>query len=258
MIPVGDLIGAALTWLVLSVGAVWWSRRRSEDGPEWGAVDAFAALLVMIWSGSLGGLVFVRAMTDTWTPEGAVPLMPALLGTAAAGLITVAFMRARTDFAGLGVVRSAPRWMVRGAVWVIAFQAVSISWGILLQALDIAPEQELGLAVMEQWPSVESGLMIGYGVLVAPLVEELLFRGFLLPPLARRLGRAGGIALSALLFGLLHMTDPQAVPPLVVLGAVLGWLRLASGSLLPALILHAGNNTLAFSLLLLSLQVEGG
>jgi membrane protease YdiL (CAAX protease family) len=42
------------------------------------------------------------------------------------------------------------------------------------------------------------------GVLVAPLVEETIFRGFLYPVIARRLGIAAGIAITGTLFGLMH------------------------------------------------------
>ena len=42
------------------------------------------------------------------------------------------------------------------------------------------------------------------GVLVAPLVEETIFRGFLYPVIARRLGVAAGVAITGTLFGLMH------------------------------------------------------
>jgi len=90
-----------------------------------------------------------------------------------------------------------------------------------------------------------------YGALIAPLVEELLFRSGLLLPMARQLGRAGAIVGTALLFGMMHMSDPQAVPPLIVLGLLLGWVRLGSGSLGPPLALHIGNNLIALLLLFL-------
>ncbi len=251
-----DLIGATGLWLALSAAAVWWSHRRRRGGPVWSVGDGLAALLVLVWSSSLGSLIFVRAATGSWTPEGPVSLIPAVLGTGAGGLFTLSFIFARADWTALGFSRSASSWLLRAALWVMGFLGVSFAWGMGLQAIGIEPQQEIGLVVMESWPSAEAALMIGYGVAVAPLVEEVLFRGFLLPPLAARLGDRGGIALSALLFGMMHLADPQAVPPLVVLGAVLGWLRLRSGSLMPVLLLHVGNNAIAFLLLLLSTALD--
>jgi hypothetical protein len=47
-------------------------------------------------------------------------------------------------------------------------------------------------------------------VLVAPLVEETVFRGFLYPVIARRLGIAAGIAITGTLFGLMHAGNPNS------------------------------------------------
>ena len=248
-----DLVGAILIWGVLSAGALWWSRRRAAlHGGVWRIGDGLAALLVMIWCSSLGSLIFVRAAAGSWSPEEPISLVPAILGTGVGGLLTVGFIRARLGWSALGFVGCERRWMIRAVAWVGGFLGVSILWGLALQGFGIETRQEVGLVVLESWPSAEAALMIGYGVLVAPLVEELLFRSFILPPMVRRIGAWGGIAVSALLFGMMHLADPHAVPPLIILGAVLGWLRLRSGSLWPALLLHVGNNTVAFSLLLLS------
>ena len=259
MIASLDLVGVTLLWLVLAAGTIWWSDRQRQRSPHgWSIAEGFISVLVMLWCSSLGVLIFVRAATGTWTPAGDIPMVPAVLGTAAGGLLTVAFIRARADWRALGLVHSQRRWLLRALAAVPAFLGVSVLWGLLLQSLGVEPQQEISLVVLESWPSLEAFLMVGYGVLIAPLVEELLFRCFLLPPLVRRLGGRAGVAISAILFGVMHISDPQAVPPLIVLGAVLGWLRLASGSLWPALLLHIGNNAVAFFLLVLSLEAGGG
>ncbi|MFT5687065.1 MAG: membrane protease YdiL (CAAX protease family) [Myxococcota bacterium] len=252
-----DLLAATALWVLLSAAMLWWSHQRRVQGVVWSVGDGFAALLVMIWCSSMGSLIFVRMAAGSWTPDGPLSLVPAVLGTGVGGLLTIGFIRLRAGWSALGFVRCEPVWLLRGAIWVVGFLGVSFAWGLLLQVLGVGAQQEIGLVVMESWPSSEAALMIAYGVAVAPLVEELLFRGFLLPPLAARLGARGGIAMSALLFGMMHLADPQAVPPLIILGAVLGWLRLRSGSLWPVLVLHVGNNAVAFSLLLLSQHLEG-
>jgi len=91
---------------------------------------------------------------------------------------------------------------------------------------------------------------IVYGVGLAPILEEIVFRGFALPPLVRALGPAPAIAIDALAFGLLHLDDPVAVPPLALLGATLAWLRWRTGSLWPSFVLHFTNNLIAFVILL--------
>lgn len=86
-------------------------------------------------------------------------------------------------------------------------------------------------------------------VAVAPFVEELVFRGVLLSGLARRIPVGWAIVASAVVFGCAHLPDFgfawYAVPALVLLGVVLGWLRVRSGSLWPAVVLHATNNFIA-------------
>src|SRR5690606_28853719 len=78
-------------------------------------------------------------------------------------------------------------------------------------------------------------------VVIAPVVEELLFRGVLLPGLARSYGERIGLVLSALFFGLLHGRPAEAVVAFAA-GLVLGALRLRSRSILPCIALHVGVN----------------
>jgi CAAX protease family protein len=78
---------------------------------------------------------------------------------------------------------------------------------------------------------------------VAPLCEEAAFRGFLLTALRTRHSVRDAIAISTVLFAVMHL-DPVRLPALLVLGAVFGWLAWRSGSLWPSIIAHATNNAL--------------
>jgi len=86
------------------------------------------------------------------------------------------------------------------------------------------------------WGTVH--LVVG-AVLVAPLVEELFFRGVLLQALCLqfKLGWVA-VAVSAVAFGGVH-AQPQDVLPLVTMGVVLGYLRLRTGALWPCMLVHA-------------------
>lgn len=98
-------------------------------------------------------------------------------------------------------------------------------------------------------------------VSIGPLVEELLFRGVLLSALLRHLRTAWAVLASAALFALVHLPDLRwlwyALPNLALLGVVLAWLRLRSGSLWPSVIAHACNNLLAMLALFTSLHHPG-
>ena len=81
--------------------------------------------------------------------------------------------------------------------------------------------------------------------LLAPLFEEIIFRGILLPTLSRDFGIILGIIVSAFIFALAHLSLTE-MPPLFVLGIGLGITRIASGSLLSSVIMHSLWNGLTF------------
>ncbi len=92
-------------------------------------------------------------------------------------------------------------------------------------------------------------LLATFGVMavtVAPLFEELLFRGFLQPLLSRTFGVVAGILITAVLFGSLHAPEYsfawQYAVAVSVVGAVLGWVRAASNSIIPSTVMHGSYN----------------
>lgn len=89
-----------------------------------------------------------------------------------------------------------------------------------------------------------------YVIGVAPLVEEIVFRGVVQRRLERRIGPAAAIPAAALVFAALHFL-PRVLVPLLVLGAALGYVTWATRSLWPAVLLHVANNTLAYVALVL-------
>jgi membrane protease YdiL (CAAX protease family) len=86
------------------------------------------------------------------------------------------------------------------------------------------------------------------GVLVAPLVEETIFRGFLYPVIARRLGVAAGVAVTGTLFGLMHAAQLWGgwgqIALLILVGVVLTWVRARTGTVAASYFVHLGYNGL--------------
>ena len=87
-------------------------------------------------------------------------------------------------------------------------------------------------------------------VFLAPVFEELVFRGVLLPVLVSKVGKISGVLLSALIFALAHLSVGE-LPPLFVLGIGLGLMRLSSGRLFPCALMHSLWNGVTFASLLL-------
>jgi membrane protease YdiL (CAAX protease family) len=92
-----------------------------------------------------------------------------------------------------------------------------------------------------------SVLLFAAVAVIAPLLEELLFRGLLQNSLAHKLPIWAAIAISALVFGAMH-GDLYAMPPLVLMGAIFGLIYHLTGSLRVTIALHMINNAAALAL----------
>jgi len=101
-------------------------------------------------------------------------------------------------------------------------------------------------------------VLAAFGVLVAPLVEELFFRGFLYPALARITGREIAIIITAAGFSLLHQDQlAHAWAPLAILfgvGVALTVVRARTNSVATCVLLHMGYNLALFSVLWFATQ----
>ena len=109
------------------------------------------------------------------------------------------------------------------------------------------PLLELVLTTTNPWALLLFSIT---AMVLAPLFEETLFRGVLLPVLGQRYGGLWGVVISALVFGIAHLSLGE-LPALFVLGLGLGWLRLQSGRLGPSVLMHGLWNGLTFANLLL-------
>jgi membrane protease YdiL (CAAX protease family) len=95
--------------------------------------------------------------------------------------------------------------------------------------------------VRERGQLAESLLLLAA---LAPVVEELVFRGLLYGWLAGRWGKNVGWIASSLAFAAAHM-EPAHIILVLPLGLLFGWLRQRTDSLLPSLVAHIANNGLA-------------
>jgi membrane protease YdiL (CAAX protease family) len=90
---------------------------------------------------------------------------------------------------------------------------------------------------------------------LAPIAEELLFRGALLRALQRKTTPGWAVFVSAVVFGLVHVIgDPSvgsliALPVIVLLGLVCGYQAVVTGDLCRPIMLHMGFNALSAVLL---------
>lgn len=80
-------------------------------------------------------------------------------------------------------------------------------------------------------------------VIVAPITEELLFRGVILSGLSSKYGSRKAVILTSLLFGLFHLNPVQIIGAIFV-GLVLGWMKLKFDSIVVPIVFHGIYNAL--------------
>lgn len=226
-----------------------------------GVVVLYFALQIVIallwaWGAHIAARVEHRPAAQLLAAHGSLMLSAVLLLAALPTLLLV-----RLRWPGRWHAAALPGFGLRwpGLRWILAGLLLAALLLPLVLGLNAAlfPKQGVTqsvLVIFDQahlWMRVLLTLMI---VLLAPLVEELLFRGVLLAGLSERLPLRWAVTLSVLLFAIAHLPDTgghwQVLPGLIALALGLTWLRLRSGSLLPGYAAHALYNASVLALAL--------
>ena len=137
------------------------------------------------------------------------------------------------------------------AGWLMVTPVVMLTGWLLVKLVgDPGGSNPLLELVLGSRDPVALGFLALTAVVLAPLFEEVIFRGALLPVLASYWGRGWGVFLCGLLFAAAHISIGE-LAPLTVLGVGLALLRLRTGRLLPCVLMHALWNAVTFVNLLL-------
>lgn len=228
--------GAGIVALALVGGLAFAARRRHAKALP--ALAVASGLLALTVASSAVLLAF-QATVGLSLGAVLVALLAgstALLGTALVGVVFVRPGPVRigrpigtSKAIGLGVF-----YGVTGAARVAA------ALGLLVAALGL-PIRTAAQAFAIDLSSGPVGLSIFLAttVLVAPIAEELLFRGVLLPWLARWMKPAAALAWSTIVFSIGHLYYGIGALLIAYYGVVLGWARLRTGKLWAPVALHA-------------------
>jgi len=137
----------------------------------------------------------------------------------------------RAALPALGLRPANWKYLVFGALGTLALSVAVSQIGIEPQGMK---------QVIEMVPGRISVSLALFSVL-APIVEELIFRGLLYGWVAGRWGGLAGLIVSSLLFAAAHI-EPAHVILVLPLGVLFGWLRRRTDSLLPSIFSHIVNN----------------
>ena len=117
-------------------------------------------------------------------------------------------------------------------------------YGIAFFGIFGEPSTNIDLGTDWESSSIDIAFLFLSIAIVAPIAEELFFRGYVLDAINRKHSDWTAIIWSAILFGLVHV-DPYSVGAIFIGGILWGWIRMRTGSLLPSIACHMMWNMLA-------------
>ncbi|MGH8113319.1 MAG: lysostaphin resistance A-like protein [Rhodanobacteraceae bacterium] len=219
------------------------------------AAGTLLALALKLRIGVGAGVLHVLGAMDLLRTNPDARAILAVVTIVVAAIVMVVVVRrlwpeqwSRGELPGFGFTRPANPLAYVGAVALAVILLVAS--GPLTEMLAGKHPVQQNIDVMADQVSLAMRVPLAILVVcVAPVIEELVFRGVLLSGLASRMRVGWAVLLSALIFGCAHLPDFQfawyPVPALVLLGLALGWLRVYTHSLWPSITLHATNNFIA-------------
>jgi membrane protease YdiL (CAAX protease family) len=228
--------------------------------PEAGRFTIGDFVLVFV-GGLLGGILAAVPAMVIGDQEGL--LVVSVVGQYLGHLVVLALIlrRRRTSFAQMGLVV-----IPRDALWLLVGVVLQLGLAILFfpiaEALGpVEPTQSVTESVRRLTATPARLIMAGSLALLAPVTEELMFRGMLMSTLISRRGVRVGLLLTSVVFALFHLPGSTGnllrvaailMPILVIVGWLLGAITVRlRGRLGPSIFVHAGYNLVALASLLI-------
>ncbi|RME79178.1 MAG: CPBP family intramembrane metalloprotease [Chloroflexi bacterium] len=155
----------------------------------------------------------------------------------------IGLVKYRRSWADLGLRPFRWNAVAMGCGLMVLSALFNMVYAALLALFDLQVQPDFSQLFTET--SYPLALFFG-GAVVAPVVEEIFFRGFVFAGLRTRWGWQNAAVVSAGLFALAHFV-PTSILPIFLLGLIFALLYQVSGSIWPAILMHMLTNTLALS-----------
>lgn len=214
-----------------------------------------ATVLLYLVGMALVGILVPPGAADAPGPSAQVATLAQLAVMSAAllgAVYLVVVRRSGQSWRDLGYVRCDPMWIRRAVLLAVVLLPIVMMFAAMVR--DAIPAREgpdLATLIVPKDLSWFAALVtLVYAGLIAPIAEEVFFRGLLFGWLRRHLRFAIAAPLGAAAFAILHQR-PDAIAAAFVIGLVLSWLYERSRSLVPAITLHQVVNTAQLGLLYL-------
>jgi len=202
-----------------------------EYSVPWRPIDNWIGLLLLVLI-DVALLVAATQGLNTQLAQSAVLIIVQLVYLLPL-IIVFAYRRVNPMSLGFGMFK----WSTLGlgcGLLIVSYMIILVHNGVLiLLGVDTQGDQ-----ILELLSTLESPIwFILVGVIFAPFVEELFFRGFLFQGFRQKYGWVNGAFLSSIIFGLAHL-DLVALIPTSILGFLLSYMYHRSNSVWPGIILH--------------------
>ncbi|HWN80550.1 MAG TPA: CPBP family intramembrane glutamic endopeptidase [Candidatus Udaeobacter sp.] len=262
-------VGIALPAAVVAPGG----ERRAHIEPgtpfSWrsplGLLSGLVVTLADDGLGWLGALVVARLGFGTLAPvldleiQGRASAISALAGTGLGNLgtgllLAWLYRRQGVSPAGAGLAPPPKGAFVLAVELALGMFLLSVLHDLAFDALlgrpPVSNVEPLLTALFSSGPRLPATIGLALVVVgIAPVVEELVYRGVVFRAFRDRAGVGMGIVGSALVFTIAHF-EPDHFLPLFMIGAALAWICQRTSSLLPAIVLHAIYNAMSLGLYL--------
>lgn len=242
-------------------------RRPHWKDVPWGVGDAIGVFGLSFVATVVATIVLGPVLNDA-LPQAVADAVYGPLTLVILGAVTVGWVRVRSH----GAVRllTGPRRasgrdiLLALGLGVGAVVVITVGLGVLLALLLELFGLELPVVQQDLREAARdpqtAPIFVVSAMVIAPVFEELFFRGMLFPAIAKRLGLWAGIVLSALVFGIVHLNQAGELLGggllllrLVPLGIFFGWLYHWRGTIVVPMIVHSIFNGASVALLLAGL-----
>jgi len=217
-----------------------------ETRPAPGAASALFGYCALLLGFFAIGIVTQQrdVIVGLWVTEALAIALPAVIAVRAAGFSPKRYLGLRAPTPKQLVVAAVLALLNQPVVTFLTWVARSLSPPAWVEEFD-ALQRVLDTVFAQN----AAGMIVTVAV-AAPLGEELFFRGYALPALAKSWGPVAAVVVTGAMFSALHLNKIGFVG-LWEIGIMLALLRLWSGSLWPSILCHAANNALAGAAFLL-------
>lgn len=213
-------------------------------------------LVAILWLLAQANIALPPTINET-VLQTVMSIITYLLAIALATLAPWLILRQKTTLKEVGLGQRLPLWRDIGLAPVAYVGAMILSWVALVVAQVVLPDfdpmtkQQIGFeSVTARYEMLLAFFSL---VVLAPVCEELLFRGYMYGKLRKYFNAFWAIAVTSIVFGMLHVYGGPGMPlqwnaalSITILAFFLGALREYTGSVWAGILLHMIKNMIAF------------